>query len=526
MNRWRLLDTGPMTAAENMALDETLLELKGEGLSPNTIRFLQFSPRSVLVGVHQSIAEEVRLEYCRQHNIEINRRITGGGALFWDENQLGWEIYSDKKFFDLVVANERLFKTLCLPVSEALISLGVAAEFRPRNDIEVNGRKISGTGGTDYKDGFLFQGTMLVDFDVDTMLRSLRIPVEKLKAKEIDSFKDRVTCLNWELGYTPDLTTIKQALIDSFSSHLNITLEQGELLPKEMELFQEKLDKFKSSSWIDSVRPSQNRRKTVQATYKSDSGLIRCTMAVNPERNRLRDIYITGDFISFPSRALYDLESSMRGLPLKRERLNKVIEDYFASGSIVIPGMGAEDFIKPIELALEKIDISRLGIPLEQCNMISVTNGTFEEVIAKRPSVLLLPYCAKLTDCDLRYEKDCERCGQEPCTIGPAWEMGLAKDQQVISIINFEDLWSVLMQIKEAGEPAFIGCCCQPFFSKHIDDFEAAKVPGILLDIDSTTCYDLDQAKDAYAGTFESQTQVNLELLRTVLNFSADQPGG
>ena len=79
------------------------------------------------------------------------------------------------------------------------------------------------------------------------------------------------------------------------------------------------------------------------------------------------------------------------------------------------------------------------------------------------------------------------------------------------------------MQIKEAGEPAFIGCCCQPFFSKHIDDFEAAQVPGILLDIDSNTCYDLDQAKDAYAGTFESQTQVNLDLLQTVLNFSANR---
>ena len=55
MTTWRLLDTPPMTAAENMALDDTVLELKGDGETPNTIRFLQFSPRAVLVGFHQSV---------------------------------------------------------------------------------------------------------------------------------------------------------------------------------------------------------------------------------------------------------------------------------------------------------------------------------------------------------------------------------------------------------------------------------------------------------------------------------------
>ena len=57
MKIWRLLDTPPMTAAQNMALDETLLELRGKGKTPNTIHFLQFSPKAVLVGFHQSIDE-------------------------------------------------------------------------------------------------------------------------------------------------------------------------------------------------------------------------------------------------------------------------------------------------------------------------------------------------------------------------------------------------------------------------------------------------------------------------------------
>ena len=94
----------------------------------------------------------------------------------------------------------------------------------------------------------------------------------------------------------------------------------------------------------------------------------------------------------------------------------------------------------------------------------------------------------------------------------------MQKKKKMISITSFEDLWAELMKIKKKGQTSFIGCCCQPFFAKHVDDFTAAGLPGILLDIDNTTCYDLDQAKDAYAGKFESQTQLNLDLLETVLN--------
>jgi lipoate---protein ligase len=192
MKTWRLLDTPPMSAAENMALDEALLELKGRRETPDTIRFLQFSPRAVLIGYHQAVEEEVREEFCRSAGIDINRRITGGGAIFFDESQLGWEVICDKAFFGLTTPTPGLFRTLCEPVLIALDLLGLKATFRPRNDIEIRGRKISGTGGTESDGAFLFQGTMLTDFDVDTMLRCLRIPVEKLKNRV---FQARGQCL-------------------------------------------------------------------------------------------------------------------------------------------------------------------------------------------------------------------------------------------------------------------------------------------------------------------------------------------
>jgi lipoate---protein ligase len=525
MPTWRLLDTPPMTAAENMALDETLLEVKGEGKSPNTIRFLQFSPRTVLVGYHQAMQEEIRTDYCQANRIDINRRITGGGAIFFDENQLGWEVFCDKAFFNAEVPNARLFKALCDPVLAALALLNLTAEFRPRNDIEIDGRKISGTGGTESGGAFMFQGTMLVDFDVDTMLRALKIPVEKLKAKEIDSVKDRVTCLKWELGDAPALEDIKRAIKFGFEKCLQINLEMGGLNAEEQNRFEKKLPRFRSAGWIDSVKPRFQKREAVQAAYKAPAGMVRFTLVVNLPQKRLKDVYITGDFLSFPGRAVYDLEARLRGAPLDREHLHGMIHDFFDQGRINIPGLPFEDFVKPLDQCLEKAEIAKFGIPLEHCNLISVVNGSFEDVIQKGPSALLLPYCAKLTGCDLRYEKGCRICGEGRCSIGPAWAMGRHRKMKVTSIVSFEDLWDELMRMKASGVSAYIGCCCQPFFAKHADDFKASGLPGILLDIDNTTCYDLDQAKEAYAGQFESQTRLNLELLETVLQAKVDSCG-
>ncbi|MCP4666431.1 MAG: lipoate--protein ligase family protein, partial [Deltaproteobacteria bacterium] len=355
METWRLLDTPPMTAAQNMALDHTLLELKGKGETPNTIHFLQFSPRAVLVGFHQSVREEIRTQYCNLHGIHVNRRMTGGGAIFFDESQLGWEVICDKAFFQVTIPNTRLFQTLCNPVIKALDFFGLKSAFRPRNDIEIDGRKISGTGGTESGGAFLFQGTMLTDFDVDAMLRSLRIPVEKLKAKEIDSVKERVTCLKWELGYTPPLEDIKEAIKTGFEKGLDIRLVPAGLTGSEKALFKEKLGYYQSPEWIHSVHPGFQKRDTVQSAYKSRAGMVRFTLMVNLPQKKIKDVYITGDFISFPSRALFDMEAGLRGAPLDRDHIHGFIRGFFDRGWITIPGMTCEDFLKPVDQALEKI---------------------------------------------------------------------------------------------------------------------------------------------------------------------------
>ncbi|CAO0820862.1 hypothetical protein DFAR_1990001 [Desulfarculales bacterium] len=83
MKPFRLLDTGLLSAAENMTLDEVLTRRAGLGLSPPTLGLLRFSPDAALLGYHQEAARELRLDYCAQEGIELSRRLTGGGVLLF-----------------------------------------------------------------------------------------------------------------------------------------------------------------------------------------------------------------------------------------------------------------------------------------------------------------------------------------------------------------------------------------------------------------------------------------------------------
>ncbi len=517
MNKWRLLDTGKLTAAENIALDETLLEAKkNNGNIPNTVRFMQFSPPAVLLGYHQSLAQEIRADFCKKAGIGINRRITGGGAIFFDETQLGWEIICEKQLFNVGVADTDFFKRLSQPLISALNKMGITASFRQRNDIEIKGRKISGTGGTEEGDIFLFQGTLLVDFDVETMLKALRIPIAKLKDKEIDTAKERVTCLKWELGCVPEINELKKILKEGFEEAFDICLEPEGLSKEEETLFLEKKNMFTSQSWINKIRLPKDEQQMLYSIHKADGGLIRVSLMINLTHNRIQSIVITGDFFAYPKGIILDLEAELKDVSIDEKIISEKVKAFFEKKQPQIPGVSASDFISAVNKALEKINIAQFGIPLLLANRIFTVNGSFAETIKKSPRYLLLPYCAKSLVCDFRYKKSCTECGN--CSVSDAYTLGRKSNMWVTTITSFEDLMVTLEEFKSQGVSSYVGCCCEAFYTKHISDFERSGISAVLIDIDDTTCYELGKEKEAYLGNFESQTSVNIDLLQKVLD--------
>ncbi|MDP7266158.1 MAG: DUF116 domain-containing protein [Candidatus Thermoplasmatota archaeon] len=513
METWTLLDTGVRSAAENSALDDVLLKCRNRDIIPNTLRFLKFSPNAVLVGFHQSTEQEVRIDYCSNNEIDINRRITGGGAIYLDEPQLGWELIASIGHPGIPKKVDDLYEKLCLGTVKGLQKLGVKAEFRPKNDIEVDGRKISGTGGAFEGSAFLFQGTLLTDFDVDTMLRSLRIPIEKLKDKELESVRERVTCLKWELGYLPEMDTIKAALVEGFAEVFEVEFRERELTTQEKEMLEEKLEYYRSDKWVYGIRRPIKHRSVLTSVHKAPGGLIRVSLVADIPNRRIQAALITGDFFAYPKRTIFDLEGLLKDASLVKSDMEFIINDFFSNRKIQIPGVKALDFIMAINKAIEKIDYLELGISHANVNRIFTVLHPFADIID--PSVLLLPYCSKLVGCDYRIRKDCDPCGG--CSIGSGYELAIDNDMKPITILSFEYLTETLSQMKDEGVSSFIGCCCEAFYVKHIEDFEEAGVPGVIVDIDSETCYDLGKSKEAKLGDFEGQTHLDTELLTQVI---------
>lgn len=508
---WRLLDTGIKSAAENIALDSVLLELRDKGTIPNTLRFLQFSPPAVLVGYHQTIEQEVRLDYCHRQEIAVNRRITGGGAIFFDLSQLGWELVGSRREIGLYLLDE-VTEKIAQGVILGLKKLGIEASFRPRNDIEVNGRKISGTGGTFEGDAFLFQGTLLLDFDIESMIRALKIPVEKLASKEIDSVRERVTWLKKELGYLPDLKKIKKALIKGVGESLGIEFKKGKLSANEIKLLEEKLPYYNSTAWKDEVREPVEARQIVKASYKAKGGLIRVQLIVDTKRSLIRQALISGDFFIHPKRTIFDLEATLKDIYF--DKIEEIVGEFFKKKTPQMPGLKENDFLIPIKEAAEKAKYINIGYSIEEAKAIYCVNGSLQENL-KKASVLLLPYCAKLLACEYRNRDGCEECGR--CSISEAYQLAKEYHLKPITILNYKHLKETLNNCHQKGVNSFIGCCCEAFFNRKQQVFRESGMGGVLLDIDSVTCYDLKQEGKALLGEFESQTNLKLTLLRKVI---------
>ena len=516
METWRLVDTGPRSGAENMAIDETLLERKAAEKIPHTLRFLQFSDPTVLVGHHQSVEEEVRLDYCRAHGIGINRRLTGGGALYWGRNELGWEIYISRKDHRIPSRIEDLYRKMGEAAALGLRHLGVHAYFRPRNDIEIQGRKISGTGGTELSGAILFQGTLLIDFDVDEMLRSLRIPTEKLQDKEIESVKERVTCLKWEFsGRTPSIRAVKVSLTRGFEETFGVRFENKPLTTDEENSLRAKLPYFSSQEYVFKTRNSLPRRKTVSSLLKAPGGLIRISIAMDSKARVINQILITGDFFAYPKRAIFDLESLLKNSKATPSKTEEIIRSFFSTEKPKIPGISESHLIRAVEEALQKIDLLPEGFSEEETHHLFPVLKPFKEV--RKPEVLLLPYCAKEVECVYRNSQGCEECGR--CSVGDAAQMARSYGMDPITIQNYEELESTLRDLKHSGVEEFVGSCCEPFYGKHRPDFERIGLSGILVDVERSTCYDLGQEKEALTGRFENQTHLNLSLLQRVLEY-------
>jgi lipoate-protein ligase A len=345
---WRVIDTGLRPAAENIALNRALLEARQAGEIPNTLRFLRFQP-SALLGYHQSAEQELDLDYCRANDIAVQRRITGGGAIYFDETQIGWELYLTKETLGCADM-EQIARRICEAAARGISALGVEARYRPRNDIEVEGKKISGTGGAFEGNALMYQGTLLVRFDVEKMLRVLRIPAEKLSDKAIASARERVTNLADLLDQVPDLEVVKAALTAAFAKEFGVSFSPGGLDAAELVRYQDALAEINHPDWVNLIDRPAADMPILQAARKFPGGLLRVSLAFDGRAGRIRQVWFSGDFFVSPKRTVADLEAALRNVPL--EGIEEIIRGFFARQQADLLMLTPDDFAALIREAV------------------------------------------------------------------------------------------------------------------------------------------------------------------------------
>ena len=261
-----------------MALDEFCLE---NIVLDEPYFYLWRNRPSVIIGLNQNAYSEVNLKYLEENGINLVRRVTGGGAVYHDLQNLNYTIVGWQAANDTAATGPAV-------IVNALRELGVPAELTGRNDIFVEGRKVSGYARRVSKRQEIIHGTLMYDVDIDTLTHVLDTPESKLNAKGIGSVKSRVANLK---DYLPGFKSL-----DEVQSALQNILADGN---HQMELTESQLNEVrimaetKFSTW-DFIYGRSRQTDLVQCA-KLPCGTVEA--AISLDRGIITDISFRGDFM-------------------------------------------------------------------------------------------------------------------------------------------------------------------------------------------------------------------------------------
>jgi len=241
----------------NMAIDEAICRLRSQEKSPNTIRLYRWKPSAVSIGYFQILEQEVDLNACKRLGVDVIRRMTGGGAVYHSyEGEVTYSVVVNQNHPRIPRDILKSYELICGGIILAMKDLGIKAEFKPINDVDVNSKKISGNAQTRRWNVALQHGTILLDTDIRTMFTVLKVSKEKISDKLIKSAEERVTTIRRELGRNVSFKEVSEALKAAFPQVFDVKLVEGGLSSEEKELaLKLKKEKYSMPWWIFN-RPS------------------------------------------------------------------------------------------------------------------------------------------------------------------------------------------------------------------------------------------------------------------------------
>lgn len=296
----------------NLALEEYVLQNFGE---EDTYLLFYVNAPSIIIGRNQNSIEEINTDYVDENGIQVIRRLSGGGAVYHDEGNLNFSFITkdDGESF-------HNFAKFTQPVVEALNHIGVPAKLIGRNDLLVEGRKISGNAQFSTKGRMFSHGTLMLDSEIEHLVAALNVKKEKITSKGIKSIRSRVANISEYLDETITMDAFKELILRYIFDEEDLSnIPRYQLTKQDWEKVYEISNKrYKKWEWNFGKSPSFN----IKESHKFDSGLL--DVRFNVKKGMIENCKIYGDFFGVGD--VKEVEQALSGI--KHER--KAIEDALA----------------------------------------------------------------------------------------------------------------------------------------------------------------------------------------------------
>ena len=284
--------------------------------------YLWINDPAVIVGINQNAIEEVNLGYTEQNSIKVVRRLTGGGTVYHDGGNLCYTVIAP---FEQEKDNYRAFTA---PVIEYLNCLGVKAEFSGRNDIVVDGQKISGNAQTVFNGRIMHHGTILFDTDMSVLSKAINPSKIKMQSKGIKSVRARVTNVREHLIKDMTISEFKDGLAKVFLK----TCDEYKFTQKdEQNILKLVSEKYSRYEWNIGSSPKGSN----VFEKKFPFGIVKINF--NTENGLMSGVKISGDFFSLAD--VSGLETALGGVKFNKEQVQNALRN---AGEFIVGASGEE----------------------------------------------------------------------------------------------------------------------------------------------------------------------------------------
>ncbi|QNK77720.1 lipoate--protein ligase [Winogradskyella sp. PAMC22761] len=295
----------------NLALEE--YALRNFDSSTDYLLFYINEP-SIIIGRNQNTLEEINKDYIDANGIHVVRRVSGGGAVYHDLGNLNFSFITNHD--GKSISN---FKKFTAPVIHVLNDMGITAELKGRNDIQVDEKKISGTAQFSTGKRMISHGTLLFDTDMSEVAKALQVKMSKIQSKGHKSVRSRVANISEFLKTPISMDDFKNQLLNGLYE-ASEPFEIHKLTEDEWKaVHQLKAEKYDQWDWNYGRSPKFN----IQRNKRFPIGEIDLRIFV--EKGLISEFKIFGDF--FGRQPVMDLEDLLIGVPYDKNEISKALEN-------------------------------------------------------------------------------------------------------------------------------------------------------------------------------------------------------